>query len=213
MNRTLVALAFLVAAGCAPSPQSILLLSNRMLDSKCAPQTLFLTAGSVNALVTDRYLAAFQIQSEMSPDPVTINGQVVTPGSRNDYIVARKVMHYDQVSGGAISPLGVPDQTISLYFVVPAGASATDTYVAMDLLTPDVATALAGRGAGTFQIQVTVHLEGALVNGETMSSSSATFPITVRNAAAPVCPVGTTLQAPDAPCGNVGQDGSDYSCA
>src|SRR5512145_1388307 len=100
MKRLLLILSALaLSAGCV-EPNSVLLLNAQVLDPTCTPTGTQIYAGSVMA-GTGNYFVAFEVQSELDNTDITVNGTVVNPGSRNDYVAQFAVLNYVNASSGA----------------------------------------------------------------------------------------------------------------
>ncbi len=193
MKRLLLILPVLaLSAGCV-EPTSVLLLNAHTLDATCVPTEVQIYAGTVMA-GTNNYYVAFDVQSELDPEPITVGGATINPGSRNDYIAQTAVLNYVNASTGA--SLGIPEQHIAMSAVIPAGAKAGDSWIELNLLNATVAGSIATAG----QIAVQIHLMGRLASANTiLETNTVQFPLTVYS--------GGTCSAPaSAPCGNISQD-------
>ncbi len=192
MKRLLLILSSLaLAAGCV-EPNSILLLNAEVLDDTCTPTGDQIYAGTVMA-GTSNYYAAFEVQSELSADDITVNGSIVNPASRNDYVASTAVLDYFNAAGAS---LGIPTQHIAMSTIVPAGASAGESWIVLNLLNATVASSIATVG----QVAVQVYLQGRLLSGNTiLETNRVQFPLTVYSG-------GTCVGPADAPCGNTSQD-------
>jgi hypothetical protein len=196
MKRLLLTLFSLALVGCI-EPNSILLLNAEHLDNDCSASGTYIYGGTVEA-GTSNYYVAFDIQSELDNTDITVNGLVINPGSRNDYIAQVAILNYVNASTGA--SLGIPEQHISMSAVIPAHARAGDNWIMLNLLNPTVAGMIAAAG----QVAVQVHLSGRLASANTaLMTNTVQFPLTVYT----FDPVSCTQPLPaDAPCGNIHQD-------
>ena len=95
--RTGGALALLAAAllsACGADPLSIVVLNARAPGDKCdfTDDTKYVSRGSLDfrpygtGQVSSRYYQVFSWQNNLTSVPITVNGQVVDPGTGNDFI-------------------------------------------------------------------------------------------------------------------------------
>lgn len=202
----------LIAWACVPAGQSVFLVANMPLSTECEPDfDLELGAGTLNLAQTDVYYAAFSMESTMVASETTANGVSVDSPSSNDFIASEAVLNYFTIENGTRAPLGLTEQIVPLLAVVPPGADRGEEYIALNILSPAAATAIAALPKPV-DVLVALRLDGRLRGGTSLSTNTVEYPIRVVDVA-PACASGQTVVVTPGPCGNPGQDtGAGFTC-
>jgi hypothetical protein len=158
------------------------------------------------------YVIGVELQSDLNAPivPDTLNNN---QGSKtaNDFIFNQIQLGYQAVP--AIGGLPATEATAASG-AVNTGANGTGSWLGLFLFGPKAAQVLptAVATGTTSTVTVTVSLKGALRSGESLTSNSYAYPITVFNSGFTGCPA-TVKAAANGPCGTIGsQDGSRAVC-
>ena len=219
-----VALGLLAAAllsACKADDLNIVVLSARAPGTNCdfSDDSKYVSRGSLDltpytvggvTFVTDQYYQVFSWQNNLTATPVTVNGQVVDPGTGNSFIADSVVYSY-QYSDPSVA---LSNETQNMRAVISAGGSPKDNSVPAELIQPKAFAAINASTAIDTSPQtllVTFQYFGKLAaGGATKNTNKVTFPVTIyrRSTTALTCPNG----ANGGVCGVPGRD-QDVSCA
>jgi hypothetical protein len=204
--RSLPFLAVVLAAGCAPDQQSLIITNlfppasdNCFTGSK---PTIAQTRGSMNTGLTRAYDMIFAVDSLFVDNDLVPNGNIAVM-TEIDYA-------YSTSPGPTGSNVGLPaSETRSLHFEVSPASK--DNLILENLIGPQMSLALdavpAGNSGDYFVLHVQASFKGTLVSGGAVQTNRISFPISVYNTGAGgECFNGAIIDASKAPCGNVGQD-------
>jgi hypothetical protein len=179
--------------------------------STCSIGNIGQTGGSFDTAgiaVGADYVIALEMQSDLNA-PIIPDTLGNNQGSKtdNDFIFSQLVLGYQ-----AVPAIGLPaTETTAASGEVNAGASGPTGWLGLYLFGPKALTALTGL-ATTSDVTVTVQLKGALRSGESMTSNSYAYPVTVFNSGFAGCGAGVRVAA-NGPCGTPGsQDGTRGVC-
>lgn len=223
----------LALAACSSDQLGVVVLSARAPTDKCdySDDTLYVSGGSVDfrpyktgplggtAQATNFY-QVFSWENNLQKIPLTVNGQVVDPGSGNDFITDTAVYSYRLSDASAT----IPDQIENLRAIVTAGGDPAKNSAPADLIQPGAAAILdpvLGPVAKT--LLVTFHYEGKTAAGASLTTNDVSFPVTVYKSGDTVLdcfgggfpnpdggsPIPTTLQT--GTCGIPGKN-ADIAC-
>lgn len=205
----------LLIAGCSADQQSVVVLSARAPGDKCefSDDSVYVSSGSVDMRPYDigagppfpqttTFYQVFSWENNMALVPLVVNGQVLDPGTGNNFIADQVVYNY-QYSG--------PGQTFETEFantraVISAGGKPTDNSVGIDLIQPKAAQKLLAIVDATPQtLLVTFQIKGKVAAGNSLSTNEVTFPLRVYKSSTTelTCPPGQVLATN---CGSVGRD-------
>lgn len=173
-------------------------------------ETLQKGRGSINLGYTRGYLAAVLIENSLSATDIQQQGQTVNPANRNDFHIENIVLRYETNP----SMPGLSERTIASAGTVEAGGKLA---MGINLLTFDTAEKIAGQPIpdGGIELKVFMRLSGKFSNGSAHETNEFMFPLSVFNTAPPACGEGFVYAEPDgqeAPCNNIGQDGTGLIC-
>jgi len=215
--RTGGALALLAAAllsACGADPLSIVVLNARAPGDKCdfTDDTKYVSRGSLDfrpygtGQVSSRYYQVFSWQNNLTSVPITVNGQVVDPGTGNDFIADSATYTY-QYSDPSVA---LAPETANMHAVIPAGGTSKDNSVPADLIQPSAAAAIEASTAIDTAAQtlvVTFQIFGRLAaGGSTKNTNKVSFPLTIyRSSTTPLtCQPGQVVSG--GACGVPGRD-------
>jgi hypothetical protein len=200
-NLVLVASLSAAAAGCTESLSPLQVGAARPLDNTCSADTGSQRyAGSLDIALNAPYVIAFDVSSDLSTDDVTVGGDTVVSGTRNDFVVKEISFTYTSEPAGTFVPERIP-----AHAVIRAG---DDEVMNISLIGPKayatVANLLGAHESVT--LMATFRLRGRLAGGQDAETNEVSYPITVYNSGFVACPAGTVLQN-TGPCENrPGQD-------
>lgn len=194
------ALALLAASllsACGADDLNIIVLSARAPGSSCdfPDDTVYVSRGSLDlrpyyavdpaanpgvpAVVSEQYYQVFSWKNNLSSVPITVNSQVIDPGSGNDFIADTAVYSY-QYSDPSVT-LGSESQNIRA--IIPAGGKTADSSVPADLIQPKAFAAIDASTAidtSSQTLLVTLQYFGKLAaGGPTKNTNKVTFPLTI----------------------------------
>jgi hypothetical protein len=206
LSRSLLAVAALSFSACTPDQQSVLitgLFPPPLVDDGVCTVTkpsVAQTRGSLNTAFTRSYLMIMTLDSLFVDNEITPSGNIV--------IFNQIEYTYTTTPGPTGVPVGFPStETRALTFEVKPETQ--DTLLLEDLIGPQAAISLDAVPASSpndyFTLNTQVRLRGTLVSGGAVQTNRVSFPIAIYNSGAG-CPAGYIV-SPEAPCGNVGQDG------
>lgn len=215
----LIATALLLLAACSADPLNIVVLSARAPGDECKfdDDTLYVSRGSLDltpfdvggaTFVQNRYYQVFGWQNNLQQNPVTVGGQVVDPGTGNDFIADSIVYEY-QYSDPSVT---LTTESANMHAVITAGGQSTDNSVPADLIQPQAFAAINGSTAIDTSAQtllVTFQIFGRLTAGGSKYTNKVSFPLTIRRlSTTPVnCGALTPPQVVNGgPCGFPGRD-------
>lgn len=166
--------------------------------------------GSIDLGYTRGYLAAVLVENTLSATAIQQQGQTVSPAERNDFHIERIALRYETNPNVP----GLTERTIASSGTVEAGGKLA---MGVDLLTFDNAEILAAQPLppGGIELKVFMRLGGRFTNGSEHETPEFMFPLTVYSTTPPTCGPDEVLAEPegqDAPCGNIGQDGTGLIC-
>jgi len=221
----------LLLAGCSADPLNIVVLSARAPGDKCdfGDAALYNPGGSLDLTpyyqtdpaidptavpaVTGRYYQVFGWQNNLQPAPISVNGQVVDPGTGNDFIADSIVYEYQYTDPSVV----LAPESSNLRAVITAGGTPDKNTVPADLVQPKARAAIEGSTAIDTSPQtllVTFQIFGKTAAGSSTHTNKVTFPVTVyRRSTTPLnCFASTPSQVPNGgACGTPGRD-QDVSC-
>jgi hypothetical protein len=190
------------ASACVEGNAPVQLLEARPLDSKsCERGDLAILRGSLNYSVNTHYHITFSLFSPL------VAGDDSTSGTG---FYAEEVDYKYEAKGVSTT---FKEESLPVYFVVNAGAQATDSYFSVDLIGDEARKKLDSvvpSAPDTMTLLVTVKLKGKLASGKAAESNEATFPIEITRGDN-TCASGTPIPVADTPC-FPGQDGVPYAC-
>jgi hypothetical protein len=164
--------------------------------------------------VTNQYYQVFSWQNNLTSTPVIVNGQVVDPGTGNDFIADSVVYSY-QYSDPSVK---LADETQNMRAIIRAGGAAKDNSVPAELIQPKAFAAINATTAIDTSPQtllVTFEYFGSLAaGGSGKNTNKVSFPVTIyRRSTTPVnCSASTPPQALNGGvCGIPGRD-QDVGC-
>jgi len=222
----------LALAACSSDPLNVVVLSARAPGDKCdySDDSKYVSSGSVDfrpykigpgsgEFQTTNFYQVFSWSSNLQKIPLTVNGQVVDPGSGNDFITDIAVYSYRLSDGSAT----IPDQIENLHAIAPAGADPTKNSVPANLIQPGAAAILDPiLTPVTKTLLVTFHYEGQTTAGASLHTNDVSFPLFVYKSGTTVLdcfqgvpnpdggsPITTTLQT--GTCGIPGKN-ADIAC-
>jgi hypothetical protein len=179
----------LALAACSSDQLGVVVLSARAPGDKCdySDDTLYVSGGSVDfrpyttgafggVAQTTNFYQVFSWENNLQKTPLSVNGQVVDPGSGNDFIADSTVYSYRLSDGSAT----IPDQIENVRAVAAAGTDTTKSSVPANLIQPGAAAILdpvLGPAAKT--LLVTFHYEGKTAAGASLHTNDVTFPVYV----------------------------------
>ncbi len=194
---TLVALTTaLLLAGCSADPLNIVILNARAPTDKCdfSDDTLYNPGGSLDLTpyylvdpaanpgavpaVTGRYYQVFSWQNNLVSTPISVNGQVVDPGTGNDFIADSVVYEYQYADPSVV----LAPESDNLRAVIAAGGPPDKNSVPADLIQPNARAAIEGSTAidtSSQKLLVTFQIFGKLAGGSSNHTNKVTFPVTV----------------------------------
>ena len=186
---TLILAGTLLFAGCSAGDLNILVLSARSPGDKCdfSDDTLYVSRGSVDmrpyvegasTFVTTRYYQVFSWQNNIQPNPISVGGSVVDPGTGNTFIAETAVYEY-QYSDPSVT---LTTESANMNAVITAGGEAKDNSVPTDLIQPQAAAAIQASTAidsSNQTLLVTFQLFGRLAAGGSKYTNKVTFPLTI----------------------------------
>lgn len=186
-------LAFLLS-NCSADPLNVLVLNARAPGDKCAfdDPTLYRSGGSLDfrpwanaggaSGQSTSYYQVFSWENQMTPLPITVNGQVVDPGAGNDFIGDTVVYEY-QYSGAGVT---LSPETQNFRAVITAAGDSDKNSVGVQLIQPQAAAALdaALTANGTPQtLLVTFQIFGKTGAGVSKNTNKVSYPLTVYRSA------------------------------
>jgi len=219
----------LLLAGCSADPLNIVVLSARAPGDKCdfSDDTLYNPQGSLDLTpyyltdpatdptavptVTGRYYQVFSWQNNLQPAPLSVGGQVIDPGTGNDFIADSIVYEYQYTDPSvALAP-----ESSNLRAVITAGGTPDKNSVPADLIQPNARAAIEGSTAidtSAQKLLVTFQIFGKLAGGSSNHTNKVTFPVTVyRRSTTPLNCFTNALVPNGGACGTPGRD-QDVSC-
>lgn len=219
-----IGLAVLLAlGGCAPSGvgiEIVALTSNFeggsgscVAGTARTPQRVW---GSLNLAQTSSYYLIVGIANDLTTAEVLDNtGKPINTKERNDFILESVTLDYDCKDTTARCA-GFP--RLPKYETPVAGIleSGGEVFLPVDMMAAEAAQQLADfiQGGEPVTITANVSVSGSFRSGGSTTTEPFAYPIKLYYIAKPTtCPDGYAVSALDvAPCGNYGQDGTDYSC-
>ena len=218
MNKifsVLLASSLLTGVGCVPDNQSIHILNAMQQPNKdciiTIDETVQKSGGSVDVGLTNTYIGALLITSDLETTNTQGGGTVIQSKTRNDFHISEVNLAYD--TGGKIA---LKPRTLPIAGLVKAGGTLG---LGLEFLTPDNAVLLADSGQIPLEgqgllITVKIKLTGKFVNGSKLTTPEFFFPLTIYSSLVPKCTATQELVATSdtVACRNVGQDGSGYRC-
>jgi len=189
-------LAVVVLSACSADDLNIVVLSARAPGSSCdfSDDTKYVARGSLDLapysisggtpVVTDQYYQVFSWQNNLTSNPISVNGQVVDPGTGNSFIADTVVYSY-QYSDPSVT---LANESQNIRAVITAGGKSTDNSVPADLIQPQAFAAINGSTAidtASQTLLVTLQYFGKLAaGGSTKNTNKVTFPLTIYRSAA-----------------------------
>jgi hypothetical protein len=188
-----VALGLLVLAllsACKADDLNIVVLSARAPGTNCdfTDDSKYVSRGSLDltpyvegtsTLVTNQYYQVFSWQNNLTSVPITVNGQVVDPGTGNNFIADSVVYSY-QYSDPSVT---LANETQNIRAVISAGGNPKDNSVPAELIQPKAFAAINASTAINTSAQtllVTFQYFGQLAaGGSTKYTNKVTFPLTI----------------------------------
>ena len=224
MRRWIPALlaAGLLLAGCSAEPLNIVILSARAPGTSCdfSDDTKYVSRGSLDLApyfnpgaatptVTSRFYQVFSWENNLQSIPLSVGGQIVDPGSGNEFIADTAVYEYQYSDPSVVL---TPEQA-NMHAVIAAGGDSKENSVPADLIQPNAFKAINASTAINTSNQtllVTFQLSGKTLAGASQVTNKVTFPLTIyRSTTTPItCGAGT---APTGECSTPGRDG-DVAC-
>jgi hypothetical protein len=215
----LIATALLLLAACSADPLNIVVLSARAPGDECKfdDDTLYVSRGSLDltpfdiggaTFVQNRYYQVFGWQNNLQPNPLTVGGQVVDPGTGNDFIADSIVYEYQYSDPSVV----FTTESANMHAVISAGGTSLQNSVPTDLLQPQAFTAINNSTAINSSAQtllVTFQIFGRLAAGGSKNTNKVSFPLTIRRlSTTPVdCAALTPPEVPNGgACGFPGRD-------
>ncbi len=192
-----VVAAALLLSGCSADNMSIVVLSARSAGDKCdfSDNTKYASRGSLDLTpyftvdpvanptatpsVTAGYYQVFSWENNLQTVPLSVNGQVIDPGTGNDFVADTVVYEYQYSDTSvALSP-----ETANMHAIITAGATPDNNSVPTDLIQPKAFAAINGSTAidsANQTLLVTFQIFGKLLaGGSTKSTNKVTFPLTI----------------------------------
>jgi len=220
--RRCILAAGLLLAGCSAEPLNIVILSARAPGDSCdfSDDTKYVSRGSLDLApyyippaaapappsVTSRFYQVFSWQNNLQAIPLSVGGQIVDPGSGNEFIADTAVYEYQYSDPSVVL---TPEQA-NMHAVIAAGGDSKDNSVPADLIQPNAFKAINASTAINTSNQtliVTFQLSGKTLAGASQVTNKVTFPLTIyRSTTTPItCGAGT---APTGECSTPGRDGN-----
>ena len=205
----------MLLAGCSADPLNVIVLNARAPGDKCdfSDATLYQSRGSLdfrpwadasgNVGQSTAYYQVFSWENQMTPLPITVNGQVVDPGAGSDFIGDSVVYSY-QYSGPGVT---LSPETENFRAVISAAGTQDKNSVGVQLIQPQAAAALNAALTTTPQtLLVTFQIFGKTGAGVSKYTNKVTYPLTVFKSGTTqlVCPPGFVLDV--VPCNTPGRD-------
>ena len=205
----------LILAGCSADPLNVVLLNARFAGDKCdfADATLFTEGGSLdfrpwqdaagNTGQSVSYHQDFSWENQMTPLPITVNGQVVDPGGGSDFIADSVVYSYQYTDPNVV----LSPETSNIRAVISAGGAPDKNFMGVELIQAQASAALnASLTPAAQTLLVTFQVFGKTGAGVSKYTNKVSFPLTVYKSATTtlVCPNGSVLYA--GPCNEPGRD-------
>jgi hypothetical protein len=203
--RPLIATALLLLAACSADPLNILVLSARAPGDDCTfdDDTVYVSRGSLDltpyvdgtsTFVQNRYYQVFGWQNNLQPNPLSVGGQVVDPGTGNNFIADSIVYEYQYSDPSVV----LATEAANMHAVISAGGQSTDNSVPTDLIQPQAFSAINGSTAidsSSQTLLVTFQIFGRLAAGGSKYTNQVSFPLTIRRlSTTPVaCPPGQVI--------------------
>jgi len=204
-------------AGCSADPLNLLVLSARAPGDKCdfPDDTLYVSRGSLDLtpyvvgtaqVVTNRYYQVFSWQNNLQPNPISVGGQVVDPGTGNNFVADR--IHYEyQYSDPSVV---LAAEAANTHAVISAGGQSKDNSIGVDLIQPGAFAAINGSTAidsGAQTLLVTFQIFGKTLAGGSKYTNEVTFPVSIRRlSTTPVDCAASGLVLNTGVCGVPGRD-------
>ena len=207
----------LLLAGCSAGDLNILVLSARSPGDDCdfKDDSLYVSRGSLDmrpytegtsTFVTTRYYQVFSWQNNLQPNPISVGGSTVDPGTGNTFIAETAVYEY-QYSDPNVT---LATESANMHAVITAGGTAEDNSVPADLIQPQAAAAIEGSTAidsSNQTLLVTFQLLGRLAAGGSKYTNKVTFPLTIyRSSTTPLDCAAGGLILNTGVCGFAGRD-------
>lgn len=189
------------ASACVEGNNPVQILEARPLDPKtCDRGTLAILRGTLNYNINTHYQTTFSLFSPLSEGD----------GTTGTGFYAEEVDYKYEAKGVSTS---FKDESLPVYFVVNAGAQATDSYFTVDLIGDEARKKLDSvvpEDPDQMTLLVSIRLKGKLASGKAAETNEITFPIQISRGVS--CPSGQT-PGPDteSPC-FPGQDGVPFTC-
>ena len=215
----------LLAAGlflicCSAEPLNIVILSARAPGTSCdfSDDTKYVSRGSLDLAqysflpdagspeVSDRFYQVFSWENNLQSIPLSVGGQVVDPGSGNEFIADTAVYEYQYSDPSVVLS---PEQA-NMHAVIASGGDSKDNSVPADLLQPKAFAAINASTAINTSNQtllVTFQLSGRTLAGASQVTNKVSFPLTIYRSTTNIitCPTGTQ---PTGECSTPGRDGN-----
>jgi hypothetical protein len=217
MKRLFLFIVTVSASGCVSNESPIALgpafpMTGTSLG-QCTLGTVGQTGGSFDTAglaAGANYVIGVEAESALNA-PVVPDTLGNNQGSKtdDDFVFTQIQLGYQ-----AVPPIGLPaTETTAAAGAISAGANGPNSWVGLYLFGPKAITSLASVASGTAStVTITIQLKGALRSGETMTSNTFAYPVTVFNSGTPACPTGVR-PALNGPCGSIGsQDGTRLTC-
>ena len=198
------ALLGLLLAACSADPLNVVVLAARAPGDKCdfSDNTKYVEGGSVdfrpyiigtapNQIVafTGSYGQIFAWENNLQPLELSVNGQIVDPGTGNDFIADSVVYEYRYTDPNVV----LATESENIHATIAAGAKPDTNTVGANMIQPQAASAIGNSTTIDTSAQtllVTFQIFGKLVAGTSKYTNKVSFPVTVyRSSTTPLdCP-------------------------
>jgi len=205
----------MLITGCSADPLNVLVLNARAPGDKCdfSDATLYQSGGSLdfrpwadasgNAAQTTAYYQVYSWENQMTPLPITVNGQIVDPGAGNDFIGDSVVYTY-QYSGPGVT---LSQETQNFRAVISAAGDSTKNSVGVELIQPQAAAALNAALTATPQtLLVTFQIFGKTGAGVSKYTNKVSYPLTVYKSDPTTLTCTAPLKLSTGTCNSPGRD-------
>jgi hypothetical protein len=203
----LIAILVASASACVEGNNPVQLLSAIPQNPEsCEPGTVALTHGRLNYAVGTSYVTTFQLFSPIAGD----ESSQASPAA---FYAEEIIYNYESRN----PPVSFTEESLPIYFVVPAGAQPGDSWLAMNLIGSKAREKLNGAvpaAPDSMTLLASIRVRGRFPSGKQVETNEVTYPIELTRAGGCTPPQVPARPAEAPPCLYPGQDAAfnTYTC-